>query len=113
VFTFQRLRKRNSPKPTDLIFPQTHIELFNTILREEGTTFDREGQRRFSYSLRRTYICLRIDARPAVFRDLPEMIEKYDALHIANSIDAESLNIVRKKLSKKAAAKVLSPELAD
>lgn len=119
VFPFQRLRKRNNPKPTDLLFPQNHHGLFNAILDEEGLKFDREGQRRSSYSLRHTYICLRIMEGANVWqvakncRTSVEMIEKYYASHIANSIDAESLNIMRKKPSKKAAAKVLSPELAD
>ena len=34
--------------------------LFKTILDEEGLRFDREGQPRTAYSLRHTYICLRL-----------------------------------------------------
>jgi integrase len=48
------------PGPTDLIFPKYHRELFKTILEEEGLRFDREGRPRTSYSLRHTYICLRL-----------------------------------------------------
>jgi hypothetical protein len=49
VLPFQRVAKRRDPKPTDLIFPRTHHELFNTILDELGPKLDREGQRRTFY----------------------------------------------------------------
>jgi hypothetical protein len=32
VLPFERLKKRNSPGPTERLFPKTHRELFNTIL---------------------------------------------------------------------------------
>jgi hypothetical protein len=48
------------PGPTDLIFPKWQRELFNTILEEEGLRLDREGRPRTAYSLRHTYICLRL-----------------------------------------------------
>jgi hypothetical protein len=35
-------------------------ELFETIVDEENLRFDREGRSRTAYSLRRTYICLRL-----------------------------------------------------
>ena len=38
--------KDGEPNPTDLIFPKTHHELFNTILDEENLKTDREGQPR-------------------------------------------------------------------
>jgi integrase len=72
VRPFERLRDRNiarkaqqvqqeqQAQPTDLIFPKTHRELFNTILKEEKLKTDREGQARTAYSLRHTYICLRL-----------------------------------------------------
>jgi integrase len=60
VITFQRLMKRRNPKPIDLVFPKTHHELFNTILGELDLKVDREGQRRTFYSLRHTYICMRL-----------------------------------------------------
>ena len=50
----------NESEPTDRLFPKTHRQLFNTILKEEGLKYDREGQPRTAYSLRHTYICLRI-----------------------------------------------------
>ncbi|WP_204328562.1 hypothetical protein [Rhizobium leguminosarum] len=60
VFPFERLLQRNLPKPGDLIFPGSHLMMFNAILEEEGLKFDREGNRRTAYSLRHTYICLRL-----------------------------------------------------
>jgi len=48
------------PQPTDLIFPKWQRELFKTILDEENLRFDREGRPRTAYSLRHTYICLRL-----------------------------------------------------
>jgi integrase len=63
VRPFQRLVERNKPQPTDPIFPKTHRQLFNTILDEENLKKDREGQPRTAYSLRHTYICLRLDGR--------------------------------------------------
>ena len=50
----------NLPKPTDPVFPGNHIKLFNKILRETELKFDREGKPRTAYSLRHTYICLRL-----------------------------------------------------
>jgi integrase len=48
------------PKATDLLFPTSPRELLNAILEEEELKFDREGNRRTAYSLRHTYICLRL-----------------------------------------------------
>lgn len=119
VFPFQRLKKRNNGQPTDRLFPQDHHGLLNAILEEEGLKFDREGQRRTSYSLRHTYICLRIMEGANVWqvakncRTSVEMIEKYYASHIANSIDAESLNIIKKKSSRKRVEEAKLDELTE
>jgi integrase len=103
VRPFERLKERNDPQPTDLIFPKTHRQLFNTILEEEGLKFDREGQRRTAYSLRHTYICLRLMEGADIYqiakncRTSVEMIEKYYASHIATSLDAAAINVRRAK----------------
>jgi integrase len=95
------------PQPTDLIFPKTHRELFNTILKEENLKADREGQPRTAYSLRHTYICLRLMEGADIYqiakncRTSVEMIEKYYASHIKTSLDAAAINIRRKKPGKK------------
>jgi integrase len=106
VKPFQRLVERNKPQPTDLIFPKTHRQLFNTILDEEGLKKDREGQPRTAYSLRHTYICLRLMEGADIYqiakncRTSVEMIEKYYASHLKNSLDAAAINIRRKKAKK-------------
>ncbi|WP_263349977.1 site-specific integrase [Acidicapsa acidisoli] len=117
VRPFERLRDRNSARkaqqkqkaqPTDLIFPKTHRELFNTILKEENLKTDREGQARTAYSLRHTYICLRLMEGADIYqiakncRTSVEMIEKYYASHIKTSLDAAAINIRKKKPLKKA-----------
>ncbi|MGB6940778.1 MAG: hypothetical protein WBE37_00110 [Bryobacteraceae bacterium] len=106
VKPFQRLVERNKPQPTDLIFPKTHRQLFNTILDEEDLKKDREGQPRTAYSLRHTYICLRLMEGADIYqiakncRTSVEMIEKYYASHLKNSLDASAINIRRKKAKK-------------
>jgi len=107
VRPFQRLVERNKPQPTDPIFPKTHRQLFNTILDEEGLKKDREGQPRTAYSLRHTYICLRLMEGADIYqiakncRTSVEMIEKYYASHLKNSLDASAINIRRPKTKKK------------
>jgi len=117
VRPFERLRDRNAarkaelnqqPLPTDTIFPKTHHQLFNTILKEENLKKDREGQVRTAYSLRHTYICLRLMEGADIYqiakncRTSVEMIEKYYASHIKTSLDAAAINIRKKKVSKSA-----------
>jgi integrase len=106
VRPFQRLVERNKPQPTDSIFPKTHRQLFNTILDEENLKKDREGQPRTAYSLRHTYICLRLMEGADIYqiakncRTSVEMIEKYYASHLKNSLDAAAINIRRPKTKK-------------
>jgi integrase len=94
------------PEPTDRLFPKTHHDLFNTILAEEGLKFDREGQRRTSYSLRHTYICLRLMEGADIYqiakncRTSVEMIENFYASHIKTSLDAEAINRMRPRKPK-------------
>jgi len=107
VMPFRRLKKRNNPEPTDRIFPKTHRELFNSILDEEGLKFDREGTRRTAYSLRHTYICLRLMEGADIYqiakncRTSVEMIEKYYASHIKNRLDAAAINVRRSRRPKR------------
>ena len=106
VRPFERVKERNDPQPTDLIFPKTHSQLFNTILEEEGLKFDREGQRRTAYSLRHTYICLRLMEGADIYqiakncRTSVEMIEKYYASHIATSLDAAAIRSEERRVGK-------------
>jgi len=99
VLPFERLKKRNNPQQTDRLFPKTHRELFNAILDEEGLKKDREGLPRTAYSLRHTYICLRLMEGADIYqiakncRTSVEMIEKFYAAHIKNMIDAAAVNV--------------------
>src|SRR5439155_17171351 len=94
------------PQPTDLIFPKWQRELFRTILDEENLKVDREGRPRTAYSLRHTYICLRLMEGADIYqiakncRTSVEMIEKYYAAHIKTNLDASAINIMRPRLKK-------------
>jgi integrase len=112
VRPFERLKKRNTPdgtqgpEPTALIFPKGHRQLFNTILDELGLKFDREGQRRTAYSLRHTYICMRLMEGADIYqiakncRTSVEMIEKYYASHIKTNLDTAAINVLKPKPEK-------------
>src|SRR6516162_7343445 len=92
-----------TPGPTDLIFPKWQRELFKTILDEQNLRFDREGRPRTAYSLRHTYICLRLMEGADIYqiakncRTSVEMIEKYYAAHIKTLLDAAAINVMRPK----------------
>lgn len=106
VGPFARLRKRNNPKPTDRLFPKNHRALLNAILDELGLKKDRDGNRRSAYSLRHTYICLRLMEGADIYqiakncRTSVEMIEKHYAAHLKNTLDAAAINVRRTKPAK-------------
>lgn len=89
-----------TPELTDLIFPKWQRELFKTILDEQKLRFDREGRPRTAYSLRHTYICLRLMQGADIYqiakncRTSVEMIEKYYAAHIKTSHSRESGRVI-------------------
>jgi len=94
------------PAPTDLIFPKWQREQFKTILEEENLRVDREGLPRTAYSLRHTYICLRLMEGADIYqiakncRTSVEMIEKYYASHIKTNLDASAINVMKPKPKK-------------
>jgi len=87
------------PGPKDPLFPTPHREMLNAILSEEGLKQDREGLQRTAYSLRHTYICMRLSERADIYqvakncRTSVEMIEKYYAVHLKDTIDAGAVNV--------------------
>jgi integrase len=103
VGPFIRLRKRNNPKPADRLFPKSHRQLLNNILHELGLKCDRDGNRRSAYSLRHTYICLRLMEGADIYqiakncRTSVEMIQKHYAAHIKNTLNAAEINKRRSK----------------
>jgi integrase len=60
VLPFQRTLKRVGDNPTNLLFGKVQRKLLNTLLQELGLKKDRDGNPRTAYSLRHTYICLRL-----------------------------------------------------
>jgi integrase len=100
------------PGPTDPVFPGNHIKMFNGILRETELKADRDGNRRTAYSLRHTYICLRLMEGADIYqiakncRTSVEMIEKFYAAHIKTSLDAAAINVRRERPGGRRAAEV-------
>ena len=94
------------PKPTDLVFPGNHIKLFNNLLARTGLKLDRDGKARTAYSLRHTYICMRLMEGADIYqvakncRTSVEMIEKHYAIHLKNTLDATAINVMRKRARK-------------
>ncbi|HEY4309300.1 MAG TPA: hypothetical protein VGN12_07595 [Pirellulales bacterium] len=103
VAPFRRLCARNKPQPTDPVFVGNHRELLNTILAELNLKLDRDGNRRTAYSLRHTYICLRLMEGADIYqiakncRTSVEMIETYYAAHLKTTLDASAINVRRSR----------------
>ena len=106
VRPFERLVQRNNPQSTDLVFPANQKKSFNKILENKELKTDRDGQNRTAYSLRHTYICLRLMEGADIYqiakncRTSVDMIEKYYGAHIKNRLDAAAINVRRKKKTK-------------
>jgi integrase len=97
---------RNKPEPTDKIFGPTNRDLLNAVLDELKLKFDRDGNRRTAYSLRHTYICLRLMEGADIYqvakncRTSVEMIETFYASHIKNMLDAAAINVRKGTISR-------------
>jgi integrase len=91
------------PQANDPVFPGNHVKLFNGVLRRANLKKDRDGNRRTAYSLRHTYICMRLMEGADIYqiakncRTSVEMIEKFYAAHIKNTLDAAAINVRRPK----------------
>lgn len=131
VQPFQRLRQRRTQQlkaggmddkavakalPTTRVFPSFNRDMFNTILDEEGLKFDRDGQRRTAYSLRHTYISMRLMEGANIHqvanncRTSVQMIEQFYAAHIKDRLDASAINVQRPKPARKAARRRTTQE---
>jgi integrase len=94
------------PQPTDPVFPGNHLKLFNGVLRRAQLKLDREGHPRTAYSLRHTYICMRLMEGADIYqvakncRTSVEMIENFYAAHIKNTLDAAAINVMRPRRSR-------------
>jgi integrase len=91
------------PDARDPVFPGNHVRLFNGILSRAALKRDRDEKPRTAYSLRHTYICMRLMEGADIYqiakncRTSVEMIEKFYASHIANTLDAAAINVRKAK----------------
>ena len=91
------------PKPTDRLFPKLRHEILNSVLTDLDLKTDREGRPRTAYSLRHTYICLRLMEGADIYqiakncRTSVEMIEKFYAAHLKTTIDAAAVNVRKER----------------
>jgi integrase len=101
------LKEPSYPEPTDPLFPSNHIKMFNGVLQRTNLKLDREGNKRTAYSLRHTYICMRLIEGADIYalakncRTSVEMIQKFYAAHIKDLLDASAINVMRPKRTKK------------
>jgi integrase len=95
------------PEPTDLVFPGDHKKLFNGILKRAKLKVTRDGQNRVAYSLRHTYISMRLMEGADIYqiakncRTSVEMIEKFYAAHLKHTLDAAAINVRKKRPSRR------------
>jgi integrase len=126
VHPFERLKARRAVEcaaegqelsPDDSVFRPFNRELFNQILNEEKLKFDREGRRRTAYSLRHTYISMRLEEGADIYqvanncRTSVEMIEEFYAAHIKGRVNAAAINVQRPKAPAKKASRRKNPPL--
>lgn len=104
ILPFQRMQKRHpDAKSTSKIFGKTRNDLINQVLADCNLKKDRDGNVRTAYSLRHTYICLRLIEGADIYqiakncRTSVEMIEQFYAAHIKNTLDASSINVRKTK----------------
>ena len=101
VQAFERLSERNAPEPASLIFGRVQRQLLNRVLDELVLKRDREGNLRTAYSLRHTYICLRLMEGADIYqvvkncRTSVDMIEKFYASHIKTRLDTAAINVTK------------------
>ena len=123
VVPYQRLRARRLAElsgntsgdeaerllSTTKLFNGFNRYAFNKILEEENLRFDRDGKRRTAYSLRHTYISMRLMDGANIHqianncRTSVQMIEEHYASHIKDRLDAAAINVQRPKASRRKA----------
>lgn len=102
-------------KPTDRVFRKFNRHMFNQILDEEGLKTDRDGRTRTAYSLRHTYISMRLIDGANIHqianncRTSVKMIEEFYAAHIKDRLDAGAINIRRAKTPSSATEEEIQP----
>ena len=95
------------PEPTDRLFPSNYTKSFSRLLERTKLRFDRDNKPRVAYSLRHTYICMRLMEGADIYqiakncRTSVEMIEKFYAAHIKNTLDAAAINVRRPRTARR------------
>lgn len=95
-------------RPTDLLFPRYDRDSFNAILHELGLKYDRNGRVRTLYSLRHTYISMRLMDGATIVqvanncRTSMEMIQNFYAVHLRDRLDTRQINIRRSRAERDA-----------
>jgi integrase len=103
-------------EPTDKVFPGNPIKMFNNLLTRTRLKLDRDGKPRTLYSLRHTYICLRLMEGADIYqiakncRTSVDMIERFYAAHIKSTLDAAAINIRKPRAAKPRQAEEQRPE---
>ncbi len=111
ILPFQRMQKRHSGQPTEKIFGKTPRDLLNKVLAELNLKYDRDGNVRTAYSLRHTYICLRLMEGADIYqiakncRTSVDMIEQFYAAHLKNTLDASAINVRKSRKTTKKKSK--------
>jgi hypothetical protein len=119
ILPFERVRKRKNLRPTDKTFGKSPRELMNTVLDELNLKFDRDGHIHTCYSLRHTYICLRLLEGADIYqvvkncRTSVEMIEKYYVRHWKSNIDVSAVNVHKVRPAPDAARKKASKSMKE
>jgi len=112
ILPFQRMQERHSGKPTDKIFGKSPRTQLNQVLEELNLKNDRDGNVRTAYSLRHTYICLRLMEGADIYqiakncRTSVEMIEQFYAIHLKNTLDASAINVRKPRKKRKKTQKM-------
>jgi integrase len=81
--------------------------MFNNLLTRTKLKLDRDGNPRTAYSLRHTYICMRLMEGADIYqiakncRTSVEMIERFYAAHIKSTLDAAAINTIKPKRKRK------------
>lgn len=107
ILPFQRMHQRHNGKPTDKIFGKSPRTQLNQVLEEINLKNDRDGNVRTAYSLRHTYICLRLMEGADIYqvakncRTSVEMIEQFYAIHLKNTLDASAINVRKPRKKQK------------
>lgn len=111
--------KPEFPQPSDPVFPGSYVKVFKNLLERENLKLDRDNRARTAYSLRHTYICLRLMEGADVYqlakncRTSVEMIEKHYAAHIKNLLDAGLINVRKPKKKSKVSKNSIEEEDED